>query len=315
MMRSLPTLTLLSLAALAGCSTAPITFDESLALDRAARNDVPDWDTEMRYRVGFQYANAARNSLSNPTLEIPPDTNLDFQVPFAIWDYTQGNTLGSKISFLDWFNAGLSDNSRYSYYYNRGLGFMVNPNTHYFAFDERPGNATAEDVRDSWSQAKALFDAVHNRNGNCYVHGFSEKDQYRRTFSKDVPGLYKEVAFWCDHPLFEDKKHRVSVSAWANPFDGLRVLATVQSQCYIKPPRGERFVDVRDCGIKLANRQRDLIPEGRFPWTELIITPLEDGPSSFEVRARRYDQTRTLPAPALKQKYIDFLASRDYTPE
>lgn len=298
----------------AGCSVAPVSYEESLRTDRATRNDVVDWEAEIRYRVGFQYANAARRQLADASVDIPPDMTTGFQVPFAIWDYTQGDSLGAGIGFLDWFNSGLSKDSRYSYYYNQSLGRMGNPNTHYFTFDERPGSPSADDVHAAWNEAQALFTSIHNRGGECYVHGFSEKDQYRRTFSKDVPAKYKIIAYRCRHPLFTGEELRVTVSAWAHPFEGVRVMGAVESQCYVKPPRGEDFVDVRPCGLDLANRQRSRIPSARFGWIELVVTPIEASPSEFEVIARQGDFVTRLPAPAATEEYKAFLASREYRP-
>jgi len=294
-----------------GCATAPMTYEESLSTNRATRNDVPDWDKNMRYRVGFLYANAARHQIDKPSLSRAADPSLDFQVPFAVLDYVRGDNLSGGLALVDWFNSGLSDDNFYRYYYNRGLAFMVHPNTHYFSFDEREGDATSADVHTAWNEAHELFEAIHNRSGRCYIHGYSDELQYRRTFSKDVPGRYKEVSYWCPHPVLSDREHRVSVSAWANPYDGIRVLSTVQSQCF-RTIRGEDFVDVRECGLLLADRQRSLIPDSRFGWMELVVTPAANDPVAYEVIARAGNSTTRLQAPQRTEQYIEFLASRPY---
>jgi len=156
---------LLILFVVSGCSIAPLAYDEVFLLDRTTRNDVRNWEKEMRYRVTFQYANAARVQHENPMVEIPADMTMGFQVPFGIWDYSMGNNLGGAVSFIDWFNSGMSEDARYNYYYNKTLARVNQPNTLYFAFDERPGIATAEDIHALWDEAYALFQAVRNPHG------------------------------------------------------------------------------------------------------------------------------------------------------
>jgi hypothetical protein len=304
-------LILIALVAVSGCATTPVSFEESLNTNRATRNDITDWPTDMRYRVGLQYANAARKKLDEPDVEIPSDASFDFQVPFALLDYTLGNNVGAGISVVDWFNSGMSENNRYAYNYNRGLGLMVSPNTHYFTFDERPGVPDRDEIHEIWDEAFDLFSAIHNQTGQCYVFGYNEKDQYRLTYSKDVPALHKGVLYVCPHPLFEDRQQRVLVTAWANPYPGVRSLAAVQPQCY-KTLRGEDFVDTRDCGIKLADQQAPDIPDSRYGWMELIVTPTEEDPSRFQVLGRFDDVTVVLPPPLATDEYAEFLASSPY---
>ena len=146
---------LLAVVTLSGCSTAPMTLEENLATHRATRNDITDWDTEMKYRVGFQYAVSARNLHENPNLEVPPDSAMVGQVPFAIWSYSIGDNLGGAMAVADWINQGLSKEARYGYYYDRGIAYMGYANTHYFTFDERVGVDTAEDVHSVFDEAYA----------------------------------------------------------------------------------------------------------------------------------------------------------------
>lgn len=303
---------ILALAGLAACSTAPVSFEDSLTTERATRNDVPDWDTEMRYRVSFQYARAAHEQFADATLEIPPDTSFGFQVPFAILDFTLDNNLGGAIGFADWFNSGMNDNARYRHYYTEGVLTMTHPSTHYFSIDTRPGEATAEDIHTSWDEAHALFQAVHNRSGRCYVYGFNDKDQYRVTFSKDVPGLYKEISYRCPHPYIVGEELRVLVSAWARPFPDARAIGAVQMRCWVTPPRGEKFRDLRPCGRQFADQHRASIPDSRFGWMELMTTPKADEPHHFEVLGRIGDHVVRLPAPEITEEYVEFLAAQPY---
>jgi hypothetical protein len=138
-MTRLSTIGLVILSAmLTACATpTPLSFEESLQTPRATRNDVRDWDEELSYRVELQYANTARQKLAQANLDIPPNTSRGLQVPWAIWETARGNDLTGGLLFADWSSSGLSKEARYAHYYNRGLGYMAFPNTHYFTFDER----------------------------------------------------------------------------------------------------------------------------------------------------------------------------------
>ena len=299
-----------------GCAVTPRSYEDSLLMDRATRNDVRNWEKEMRYRVTFQYANAARVQHENPLIQIPSDMTMGFQVPFGIWDYSMGNNLGAAVSFIDWFNSGLSEDARYNYYYNQTLARVSHPNTLYFAFDERPGVATPEDIHALWDEAYALFQSVRNAHGECMVAGFTEELQYRNTFPKDVPGLYKEIGYTCPNPLFPDQAHMVVVSAWANPFDGVRAFAAVESaSCYIQAERGVDFVDTRGCGMKLANRQRASIPDSGVKWMELVVTPVPESPELFHVVSSYRGDTTILPGVEKTPEFIEFLRGLEYSEE
>lgn len=306
------TILLLAVALTAGCAVQPMTYEESLQTDRATRSDIRDWDEEMRYRVEFQYANTARQKLQMADLDIPPDTNLDFQVPFAIWDYARGDNLSGAIGFADWFNAGLSKNARYGYYFNRGLGYMVNPNTHYVTFDEREGVATAADVHQAWDEAFTLFQSIYDRGRDCHVFGYTEEAQYAKTYPKDVPGENKVVLYLCPHPLDINKQQKVIVTSYANPFEGVRVIAGVFTQCYFDPPKHQKYVDIRACGETLAEQQRVLLTPSRFGWMEMITTPIAETPHLLQVVARRDADITVLPAPETKEDFQEFLKARAY---
>lgn len=304
---------LLLAAILTGCATIePISFEESLQTKQATRNDFRDWDEELRYRVELQYANAARQRLENPTIDVPANTSREFMVPFAIWEVSRGNDLSGALGFADWFNSGLSKESRYSFYFNRTLAYVANPNSLYFTFDERDGVANTSDVHSAWDEAYELMNSVHNIDGQCQVFGFSEEYQYAKTYPKDVPGKYKEILYLCTNPVFEGKQQKVMVSAYANPFDGVRVLAAVVPQCWPYPEDHSGFVDQRDCGERLAEKQRALLPDSRFGWTELVTTPKKEEPYQFEVRVQRGSEVAYLPAPEITEKYQNFLRERPY---
>lgn len=300
--------TILALSA-TGCAVQPLSFDESLHTKAAMRNDVADWDQELKYRVSFQYANAARQVLSAPQVDIPPDTTLDMQVPFAIWDISRGASGSGALAFADWFNSGLSEDARYAHYYNEELAYLITPNTHYFTFDQSPGSPTDEDIQRIWDEASSLFEAVHNRSGRCYVFGYDKERQYASTYSKNVPGKYKVVGYRCPNVAFPDQEMIVAVSAWAKPFPGVKALGIVQMQCYVRPPRGERFVDTRACSTPFANDNRARLPVTRSGWLELISTVDTSRPEMMKIVAVQDDESRTLPPPELTPEYQEYLRS------
>jgi len=261
---------------LGGCAVTPMTFEEELQTDRATRNDFPDYDAQMPRMVGLQYARAAKHATENPELDIPKGTERGFQVPFAIWDFAAGDSFGGAMAVLDWFNSGMSDEKHAAYYFNRGLGFVANPNVSYYTF--LPGNEkpSADDVSRTWQHAHSLFERVFNSSGECHQWGWTEKHQHALTYGKNVPGLYKEVLYKCPHPLDPTDVQRVHVTAWANPFPGTSVIGTVQSQCSSKAERGEIFSDTRDCGVKQARRHLKLIWGLPKEWMQLTCTPTCD---------------------------------------
>lgn len=301
---------LLALMTISGCATpGPMTFEESLTTHRATRSDVTDLEAEMRYRVGIQYANAARKNLDRPGVTAPRNTSMNFELPFAVLDYSLGDDVSGGMAIASWFNSGLSQNSRYQYYYTRGLNFMAHPNTHYFRFDVGSGVPSADEVREDWNDAKALFEKLFNRDGQCQVMGFSEKHQYTRTFSKDVAGEHKMTGWYCPHPVLSDREFKVYVSTWASPFDDVRLVSMIQMQCYILE-KGERFIDVRGCGEALAAEHRDLMTKKDADWMQLAVEPAAEEEAVFHVVGRVGDQETTLPAPGLKKEFSEFLSKR-----
>lgn len=304
----------LAISVLCGCAVTPLTFEESMQKPRAVRSDIRDYESHMRLMVGLHYANAAKRSTIEPELDIPPNTNRDFQVPFAIWDFTNGSNFGSAIGFLDWFNAGMNGGNHSRHYWARGLGFMANPNVHYFTFVDGDNKPTPAALTRSWEQAHQLFQSTFNVDGQCKVIGWKEKQQYALTDPKNVPGLYIEVIYRCPHPLVPRWKQRVYVTAWSNPFAGTSIIGTVQSQCAWKPEKGERYADNRWCGIKQAELHLKRLAGVPKNWMQLTTTPGKD-PSLLEVQSLYLGEKRTIPAPEPASKYTEFLAKRPYEHE
>lgn len=304
----------LAITFLSGCTVTPLTFEQSLETPRATRNDIRDYESHMRLMVGLHYANAAKRSTLQPELEIPSDTNRDFQVPFAIWDFTNGNNFGSAMGFLDWFNSGMNGANHSRYYWTRGLGFAGHPNVHYFTFVDGDTKPTPAALTQTWERAHALFQSTFNADGQCVHYGFKEKQQHALTNPKNVPGLYADVLYRCPHPIVPGWTQKVYVTAWSNPFEGTSIIGTVQSQCVWKAERGEKYADNRRCGANQAKRHLSLIGSLPDNWMQLTTTPGED-PSRLEVRSLYLGEKRTIPAPEPTDDYVEFLAERPYKEE
>ena len=127
-----------------------------------------------------------------------------------------------------------------------------------------------------------------------------------------MPGLYKEISYRCPHPYIVGEELRVLVSAWARPFPDERAIGAVQMRCWVKPPRGEKFRDLRPCGRQFADQHRASIPDSRFGWMELMTTPKADEPHHFEVLGRIGDNVVRLPAREIGEEYVEFLAAQPY---
>ena len=296
-----------------GCGVTPLTFEEKFAQTGVQRSDIRDYEGHMKLMVALQYANAARRATLQPGLEIPANTDRSFQVPFAIWDFSNGNNFGSAMGFLDWFNSGMNGGNHSAYYFDREVGFMSNANLHYYTFVEGDKKPSAEAMRGVWDETHKLFQDTFNKEGKCYVWGYSEKNQYALTYPKNVPGLYTEVLYKCPHPLVEDYVQKVFVSAWSNPFQGTEIIGALQSQCFWKPERRTQFADNRDCGKKQADRMLAKLgglPEG---WMQITSTPSED-PNRLEIHSLYMGETRVLPAPEATDAYVEFLSERPYDP-
>lgn len=200
---------------------------------------------------------------------------------------------------------------------NRGLELTADANTHYYLFDTRDGTATAQDVDHAWDQAHKVFQAVHNRDGRCYVNFWTPQHGYYRAQVRNVRGQLKQVDFRCPHPLYpEGPDQLITLQAWGNPFDGIRALGAVQSRCWVLLPKDQAGLrDYRDCGEKLAARQRPYLPATDLPLMELITTPTASDPTIFQVVGRHGERATVLPAPELNPEFRAFLASIPYTVE
>lgn len=308
---------LLMTLTLGGCATpAPRTYEEALN-SPAARQPLPEGAaTELRYRVGFQYANRARLEVPATWQVRDPDTlnsrtydALSIQVSAA--NFAAGNVGAGSLDLLTWFNAGLSKDARWGHYVRTTTPLVALPNTHYFRFQEGTGIATAEDVEAAWDAAHRLMQALYPST-ECHVFGWTPETQYSRTYMKSVPAVYRETLFVCPHPLVSGETIKVNVSAFANPAPGLRSVAMVQSQCWIERPRSQ-WIDITGCGMEQANRQAGLVPtEPDAKWMQLVTTPVADDPGQMVTIARYQGRELVMESPGLSPEYAAFLReSRD----
>lgn len=299
-----------------GCaSTTPVaTLEEQFQSPIALRNTLgDDWKEGIPYNVALLYANAARNSLGVPEpAGYAVDSQSTLEVPFAIWDYSLGLEAQALAGFVLSFGTGDTLENARLRERNRGLGLLANPNTHYFLFYEQAGDATPVEVDRTWDEAHKVFEAVHNQDRQCQVPLWTPAVGFAKTLPKNIRGVMKSVDYYCPHPLFPGETQLVTVQAWANPFDGVRTLGAVQAQCWVTPPRGERWVDVRGCGQKLAASQRSRVPETDLALLVLVVTPRADDPSLFEVVGVSDGEVTRLPPPDPRPEYVQFLATRPY---
>ena len=313
---------LLAAIILAGCSSTPVTtLDEALDRDFAKR-PLPRDRVErlIPYNINLVYAHTAWRQLDDP--ELPTTSGIDTQstleVPLAIADYFAAGAGAAAAGLLFSFGTTdpVGDEGRRHYAFN--LERTIAPNTHYYLIDERAGTATPEDVDFAWDQAYRVFEAVHNRDGACRVDRWTPERQYSGVSVRNARGVLKQVDFLCTHPLYDDIPFQVvRIQAWGNPFDDIRALAAIQTRCWTHQlPPGERFRDYRDCGERLAARQRPHLPETELPLMELITTPTVEDPTAFKVVARYGDRITLLPVPpGIGDEYVEFLASRPYSVE
>lgn len=324
---------------LSGCATTPpyvATLEERLTSEYAQNNHLGrNWQELMPYHVELAYAHAAWLDLNAPELPVISglDTSSTLELPFAIADYMAYGTGPALAGFVLSFGTGTPQQQRKRRAVSRGINLIAVPNTHYFVFDSRPGQATPEDVDAAWKEAHTVFQAIHNRSGRCSVARWTAEHGYARVEAKNIRGVLKRVEFYCPHPLFgepddffvpgvfltPDLARRtllVTVEAWANPFEDLRAMGAVQSQCMpYRPPEGEVFADTRDCGARLAARQRPWLPEIKLAVLELITTPAAEDPARFEVLGLVGTRITRLPSRPVTDQYVEFLSSRPYTVE
>lgn len=308
--------------ALAGCAApAPVhTLEEQLnhphAMRPMANGGVA---AEIPYHFNVVYANAAWDQLAAPEALAFPDINTQstLEVPFAIADYFYYDLGTAMTGFALSFGTGDSAKNHLERQFVRGLDLTADANTHYYVFDDREGAATPADVDHAWDQAHKVFEEVYNRDGRCYVNFWTPERGYRGAKVINARGELKQVDFRCPHRIYpEGPDQLITVQAWGNPFDNIRALGAVQSRCWVALPNGQTgYRDYRDCGERLAARQRPYLPKTDLPLMELITTPTAADPTVFEVVARYGERVTVLPAPKLRAEYTEFLASVPYTVE
>ena len=310
-----PLLLLLGAIALAGCATPqPRSFEEAIN-SVGARQPLPGTEAEeLRYRVGFVYANRARteapaswtvrnpDTLSSPTYDV-------VKLGASGASFAAGNSTAGALDAVTWFSSGLSKEARWGHYLNATTPLVALPNTHYFRFQEGAGPATAEDVSAAWEAAFGLMQALYP-DGACQVFGWTPEYEYLRTYPKNVEGSYREILYLGTHPIVPGEKLKVNVSAFASPAPGLRTVAMVQRQCELPRPPAE-WLDITPCGIELANREGALIPaEADASWMQLVTTPSADDPGRMITIARYEGKDLALEPPPITAEYADFLRRR-----
>ena len=286
-----------------------MSLEEKLSTSAVQRNGVRNWDNHTSVLVAHQYAIAAYRLESGDIPEQPAGSGDQamFNVPFSALDFALGNNLAGGLGLLDWFNSGLGEQNALRYHFNRELGYLANPNSHYFKVVEGNGEPTPETLRSLWDEAYKLFKSTKDQNGECRVWGWTQELQYRRTYPKDVPGRYKLILYKCPHPLYSDKIQRVIVQAWANPAEGIELIASVTSQCWLPAPTKKQFVDVRECAGVIANEQRHHVPFAKG-WMELLVTISDEDKSNLHVVGKFADREHRLRAPELTPEYRAFLS-------
>lgn len=307
-----PLLLLLGAIALGGCATPqPRSFEEAINTV-GARQPLPSSEAEeLRYRMGFVYANRARTeapaswTVRNPdTLNSPTYDVLKLGASGA--SFAAGNTTAGALDAVTWFSSGLSKEARWGHYLNETTPLVALPNTHYFRFDSREGPATAEDVYAAWDASYRLMQALYP-SGECRVFGWTQEYQYLRTYMKNAPGSYREILYLCEHPLVQGAQIKVNVSAFANPAPGLRTVGMVQRQCEL-PRQPSEWIDISPCGIELANREVTLIPaETDASWMQLVTTPSADDQGRMITIARYEGKELAMEPPPITAEYAEFL--------
>ena len=308
-------LLLLGAITLAGCAAPqPRSFEEALNTV-GARQPLPSSEAdELRYRLGFVYANRARTEaptawkVRNPdTLNSPTYDVLKLGASGA--SLAAGNVTAGALDAVTWFSAGLSKDARWGHYLKETTPLVALPNTHYFRFQEGPGPATADEVSAAWEAAFRLVQALYP-DGQCQVFGWTPEYEYLRTYPKNVTGSYREILYLCTHPLVPGEKLKVNVSAFANPAPGLRTVAMVQRQCELPRPPAE-WLDMTACGIELANREGALLPaEADASWMQLVTTPSADDAGRMITIARYQGKELALEPPPITDAYAEFLRRR-----
>lgn len=306
---------LLMSIALAGCAAtpAPRSYEDALN-STAARQPLPAGTAEeLRYRVGFVFANRARMEIPtawrvrNPdTMNSPAYDALSIQV--SATNFAAGNVAAGSLDVLTWLNAGLSKEARWGHYVRETAPLVALPNTQYYRFTLGTGVASEADVEEAWDAAHRLLETIYG--SDCSVLGWTPELGYAATHMKFVPGSYRESVFVCRHPVVPGESIRVNVSAFANPAAGLRSVAMVQGQCWVARPPSQ-WLDITPCGLERADREAGLVPtEPEGKWMQLVTTPAADDAGKMITIARYEGRELVLEPPALNAEYAAFLRSR-----
>lgn len=295
-----------------GCGTVgPMSFEEALNTPAATRGLPGSAEEELRYRVGFQYANRARLADDSSWAVRNPDTlnGTTYNVlttGSAIANFSSGQTGAGALDIVTWLNDGLGKDARYAFYVKYTMPYVGLPNTQYYRFDETPGRATAADVNEAWEAAYRLMGAMFPAN-ECKVFGWTPELEYAKTHMKNASGVYKEILYVCPHPVFPGETIKVNVAAYANPAKGLRTVAMVQSNCWIDRERDD-WLDITPCGVELANKQISKIPaEPLSDWMQLFTTPSAEDVGKMVTVARYRSRELMMAPPVPNPEYGNWL--------
>lgn len=298
---------------LGGCATLePMTLEETLARTHSTSMLHGSEEEELRYRVGFQYANRARLADDSLWSVRDPDTMNSATYDFltagsATANFLSGASGAGVLDLVTWFGDGLSKEAGYSAHLQFTTGYVSTPNTQYYRFDDTPGEATAEDVYKAWEAADGLRKAVYR---GCEVAGWKPDIQYRHARVKDAPGSYKEIAYYCEHPVMPSERVLVVVNAFANPAPGVRTVGMVQSNCWMNRMEKD-WVDITGCGAAMANRHYDAMPgDDGGEWLQLFTTPTAEDPGKMVTVARYQGMELMMKPPPMNERYADFLRGK-----
>lgn len=313
----------LSLVVLSACATTPITSLEERLDSPSATRPYPRevFEASIPYQVNLVFAHTVLEQFENAEFaesSLSADASGYPAFPLALFDFFALGRGPALFGLLTSPRTTDSEQVRLENYRIDGLRLTAVPSTHYYLIDADEGLATTERVDYAWDQAYGVFNAVHNRDGRCYANFWTPTRQYSAVRPINARGVKKRVDFRCPHVLRPDLPDQlVTVIALANPFEGYRTIAAVQSRCWSHElPPGIKFVDYRDCGDRLAAIQRPYLPKTALPLLELVTTPNAEDPTQFQVVGRFDGRETFLPAPpGLGDAYHEWLSTQPYSAE
>lgn len=311
----------LSSVALTGCAAPIATLEERLETSTATRPYPRDlFASAIPYRLNLVYAHAMLEQIEDPEFaeSTLPDSGNYPTGALAVFDFFASGRGPALFGLLTAPSSRDPDQARRENIRLQGLRLTAVPSTHYYFIDSAQGEAFPEHVDFAWDQAYRVFNAVHNRDGRCYANFWTPERLYSPVRVINARGVKKKVDFRCPHSLRPDLPDQlVTVVAFANPFDGYRVVSAVQARCWSHElPSGLEFIDYRDCGDRLAAIQRPYLPETDLPLLELVTTPIPEDPTRFHVVGRFNGRETVLPAPpGLGDEYHEWLATQPYSVE